>query len=76
MINLKGVKSFSGSSQDELVLLNVSQTSGICSFEDRGSTSLTIKTNGDMETYKIIKVNDFTSERKMMSVVVENIATG
>ena len=29
-----------------------------------------------METYKIIKVNDFTSERKMMSVVVENIATG
>jgi len=37
---------------------------------------MTIKIMGKTEVWKIIKVYDFTSERKMMSIVVENQDTG
>ena len=42
----------------------------------RDATSMTIEIMGVTETHDIVKVNEFTSERKMMSVVAKDRDTG
>ena len=44
-------------------------------FIDRNSAMITIKVQGEVEQYRTIKFFDFTSSRKMMSRVVQNVAT-
>lgn len=65
-----------GPSQDELCLINMAAQTGICEFIDRNSAVITIKVQGKIEEYRNVKFYDFTSARKMMSRVVQNIETG
>ena len=48
---------------------------GLCEFVDRNSATLTIKVMGSVEEYRNIKFFDFTSARKMMTRVVQNVKT-
>ena len=43
---------------------------------ERDSDHIKIMVNDKVETYKVLKVNEFTNERKRMSVVVQNIENG
>ena len=65
-----------GPSQDELCLVKMAAQTGLCEFIDRNSAVLTIKVNGELEEYKNIKFYDFTSARRMMTRVVQNVETG
>ena len=65
-----------GPSQDELCLIQMAAKTGCCEFIDRNSAVITIKVMGKIEEYKNIKFYDFTSARKMMSRVVQNVETG
>jgi len=66
-------KSFpSGPSQDELCLIEMGREAGLVEFIGRDSSHLTIKVMGKIEIYKNIKFYEFTSERKMMTRVVQN----
>ena len=65
-----------GPSQDELCLMEMATKTGMCEFIDRTSAIITIKVQGEIEEYKNIKFYDFTSARKMMSRVVQNVETG
>mmetsp|Transcript_36704 Transcript_36704/g.56267 ORF Transcript_36704/g.56267 Transcript_36704/m.56267 type:complete len:94 (-) Transcript_36704:710-991(-) len=60
----------SGASQDELVLLQYIEDNHDSKLISRDSDSITISINGQHEVYKILKVFEFSSERKMMSVSV------
>jgi magnesium-transporting ATPase (P-type) len=67
-------KSFpSGPSQDELCLIEMAKRTGFCEFVSRDSSTLTLKVKGQIEVYKNIKFYDFTSERKMMTRIVQNV---
>ncbi|TNV85488.1 hypothetical protein FGO68_gene5841 [Halteria grandinella] len=61
----------SGASQDEIHLLQAGEHSKFASLEHKDSEYVTIKLSGKEEKYKIIKSYEFTSERKMMSVVLK-----
>ena len=65
-----------GPSQDELCLIEMASKTGLCEFVDRNSAMLTIKVMGEIEEYRNIKFFDFTSARKMMTRVVQNVKTG
>ena len=41
-------------------------------FKERGTEFINICIENQIETYQILKVIDFTSERKCMSVLVKN----
>ncbi len=43
---------------------------------ERDSDHIKIMVNDKVETYKVLKVNEFTNERKRMSVVVQNKENG
>ena len=62
----------SGASQDELCLLEMVEDKGIAKLLARDATTMTIEVMGMTEKYDIVKVVEFTSERKMMSVVVRD----
>lgn len=50
--------------------------SGFVSFKHRDSDEITIEVLGKEERYKIIRVIEFSSDRKRMSVVVKNLENG
>ena len=77
-IHLPGSKTptLSGSSQDEIQLLHAGSATSFASLLSRDSDSVKISLNGRDEEYKIIKVFEFTSDRKMMSVVVKRVTDG
>lgn len=75
IIDIQGHKSLSGSSQDELVLINAAAETKLYKFEDKTASAVTLSINGQTEEYNIVKFIDFTPERKMMSIVVENVKT-
>ena len=63
---------YSGSSQDEIVILEAGRSSKICMLTDRDSDSMTIKFSNDLiEKFTILKVIQFDSDRKMMTVVAK-----
>lgn len=66
----KMVEQMSGSSQDELCLLEMVQRRNLARFVSRDATSITVEILGDVEVYDYVKVFEFSSERKMMSVVL------
>jgi magnesium-transporting ATPase (P-type) len=57
-------------SQDEKVLLDTLQDKYGFKLISRTTDTVEIEMNGEVETWKIIKLNEFSSERKMMSIVV------
>ena len=69
MLRIEG--RLSGSSQDELVLIEEIEKSHNSKFEHRDAENIIISVNGQKESYKIIKIYEFSSDRKMMSVTVE-----
>ena len=48
------------------------ENKGIAKLVARDATSITIEVMGATETYDIIKVFEFTSERKMMTIIVRD----
>lgn len=75
---LEGEKepSFTGASQDEISFLEMCKIVGFIKFVERDSDTIKIDVDGKMETYKLLKVIDFTSDRKRMSVVVRREEDG
>lgn len=67
---------FSGSSQDEIVMIEAAKQTGFSTFLARDSDGMTIQVSHGQETYRIIKIFAFTSARKMMTIVVKNTNTG
>jgi magnesium-transporting ATPase (P-type) len=53
----------------------MAKRTGLCQFVGRDSGTLTIKVKGKLEVYRNLKFYDFTSDRKMMTRVVQNIET-
>lgn len=49
---------------------------GFTSFVERSSDTITIDAQGTSETYKVLKIIDFTSDRKRMSVIVKRESDG
>jgi magnesium-transporting ATPase (P-type) len=62
----------SGSSQDELVLIEEIENNHGAKFVGRDAETITISIGDKIEVYKIIKIYEFTSDRKMMSITVES----
>lgn len=61
----------SGASQDEVEFLEMCKKVGKVTFKDRSSDQIYIQVGDLEEQYQILKVNDFTSARKRMSVVLK-----
>lgn len=57
-------------------MIEAAKATGYSLFTARDMESLTIKLEHGQEVYKILKVVEFDSDRKMMTVVVRNTATG
>jgi phospholipid-transporting ATPase len=70
-LNLKGGQ-LSGASQDEIELLHAGGTFARLIHKD--SDSLAIQIGGISEQYRLLKVFEFSSDRKMMSVIVERVS--
>lgn len=70
-IEENGKKFLSGASPDEVTFLEMCQEVGLVTFKDRSSDQIYIQIGENEEQYQILKVNDFTSSRKRMSVVVK-----
>jgi len=68
----KGNLQYNGPSVDEVALLEMARDSEFSKFVSRDADSTKILVNGQEETYKVIKVFPFTSERKAMSIVVKH----
>ena len=63
---------YNGPSVDEVCLLDMSRDTGISHFITRDSDNIKIVLNGVEESYAIIKMFPFTSERKAMSMVLQH----
>jgi magnesium-transporting ATPase (P-type) len=57
-------------------LLEAGKSSEFCWLRLRDSDFMQIQIEESLENYKIIKIIEFDSEKKMMSVVVRDQATG
>jgi magnesium-transporting ATPase (P-type) len=73
-MTINGKTIMSGSSQDELTVIEVSAQSLYFSLFKRDSESIVLKDNQDISLiqFKILKTFEFSSDRKMMSVVVQS----
>ena len=65
----------SGTSIDEICLLEMVEQKNLAKFIARDSQTITVEILGELERYSYVKMNEFTSERKMMSVIVKNVQT-
>ena len=45
----------------------------IVSFIERDSNNISIMVNGSVEKYQILRIIEFNSDRKIMSVIVLNL---
>jgi len=61
---------YHSSSMDELVLVKMCRDCGVVSLTSKTETEITLTVNGDKEVYKVLKVQEFSSDTKMMSVTV------
>eukprot|EP00347_Sterkiella_histriomuscorum_P002642 403367358 len=66
---------YQGTSPDEITLLDAAKEVGYI-FLDRYSDSMKIEVYGQQKTYRLLQKIEFTSERKKMSVVVQDQETG
>ena len=67
-----------GSSLDEQCLLNQVKKENIACFKSRSAKSVHIQIGSDTNLldYDILAINEFSSERKLMSVIVKDKSTG
>lgn len=72
----EGPSFLTGSSQDELELLKAVSGFKIGQFVDRDSETIKIEVFGRIEVWRNLKMFEFSSERKMMSRLMENVETG
>ena len=63
---------YNGPSVDEVCLLEMCKNTGIGYFINLDSDEIVINNNGKEESYGIIKMFEFTSERKAMSMVLQH----
>ena len=68
-------ESKSGSSIDELCLLEMVEEKHLARFIARDTQTITVEILGELERYSYVKMYEFTPERKLMSVVVKNVQT-
>ena len=61
---------------DEVTFLEMCRDSSFTSFLHRDSDEITINVRGNEEKYKIVRVIEFSSDRKRMSVIVRHTETG
>ena len=66
----------SGASVDEICLLEMAEAKNLAKLVARDTETVTVQILGELERYQYVKVFEFSSERKMMSVVVKNTQTG
>lgn len=66
---------YQGTSPDEITLLDAAKEVGFM-FKDRTSNTMTIDIFGVKKVYKLLLKLEFSSDRKKMTVVVEDIDTG
>ena len=77
-IKKKGRNFYSGQSVDEQCILDMAQTlyeknegaRHLGFFDERDSDFIRLRVNGELQSYRIMKMFPFTSERKAMSIVV------
>ena len=69
VLRVKG--NLSGSSQDELVMMEMIEKDYQAKFLMRDTSSIKISLRGVEEIYDIIQIHEFTSDRKMMSITVQ-----
>lgn len=62
----------SGQSQDELCLLEMVHDRELAKFVARNANTIDIEIMGKKEKYNVLKVIEFSSDRKMMSVILQN----
>ena len=67
---------YSGASQDEVTFLEMCRDANFAQFVQREQDLITIHVKGVMEQYQIIRNIEFTSARKMMSVLVKRLSDG
>lgn len=67
---------YSGASQDEVTFLEMSRDGKFAQFMQREQDLITIRINGVTEQYQILRNIEFTSARKMMSVLVKRVSDG
>ena len=48
---------------------------GLCKFIQRDADEIKIQFQDSIETYKVLRTIEFTSDRKRMSVIVRNMKT-
>lgn len=65
----------SGASQDELCFLEMLEDRGLAKLVSRDSHSITVEVLGVQESYDILKIYEFSSDRKMMSICLRNRET-
>ena len=70
-MNIKGHDSYQGASQDEITFLDMCKKVGYCYCKERDNQFITIVIDGVEEKYEILRMLEFTSDRKMMSVIVK-----
>jgi magnesium-transporting ATPase (P-type) len=70
-MQVKGQTVMSGTSQDELIVISVSGQSLYFTLESRDSESIVLRDNqsGQQIVVTVLKTFEFTSDRKMMTVV-------
>jgi len=56
---------------DEVTFLEMCKEVGFIHFKERNSDCITISVQGQIEKYEILRVIEFTSARKKMSVIVK-----
>lgn len=62
--------SLSGASLDEITFLETAEKLGFAKFVERDSKKVRIVVNDIAEEYEVLRMIEFTSDRKRMSVIV------
>lgn len=65
-----------GASLDEQCLLNSVKQTGLAQFKQRSAKAIVIELAGLDTEFDLISLNEFTSERKLMSVLVRDRRSG
>lgn len=72
-MKIKGKSVMSGTSQDELIVIDIASNSKFYSLSARNNEAITLINNetGKSKDVKILRTFEFTSDRKMMTVIVK-----
>ena len=65
-----GSEYLNGASLDEICFIEMTRDANFITYKDRDQETIRIDVDGTAEEYKILKVYQFTSDRKCMSVIV------